>query len=492
VEGKEVPTNNPTTLINSISEEIEERLTPGIRDSLPRLDPFTRYLYSTAMGVERGTNLGRDWKVLHTLTEGMSGVFEWRDAGGTQPQQFTGTAHFVAPGAPEGYPGLDESVNPGLVRKTISLVKGTGNLFIPHEFLRADQSDAAIGKAVARIIRGAATNIAMADIHSLYAMDSFKSIGTVGAVSYGDSNTTATIVVKYNSVRALRGALGVDIYDSTGATRRNEGLKLFVDNVRFIPDEADAGYGAINVRARDNSVLNGLGIVAGDIIVRANSISKGPLGPEQWLVTTGTVFGIDVAEYEQFKSIVDTSVGGTFTEKVWNKYAGRFKKACGREHFPDTWVTSDGVMNAHVNNSDGLSRFDRTGRLFDIKVGYEFGETPFIYGGMKCRLITSDFMPTLSLMTSGNETCGGRMWGMKTRERNLVRYLPPRLPGAASDARFGREVEFTCPLMNSIFTPMHTSDGRISNYQEAPLDRWIAIAPEWMPGVLLGGLAEDL
>lgn len=486
-------TNDPTTLVNSISEEIEERLTPGVRDSLPKLDDFTKQLYSTSMGVERGENVGRDWKVIHTLTEGMSGVFEWRDAGGTQPQSFTGTAHIVAPGAAEAYPGLDESVNPGLIQKTITLVKGTGNLFVPHEFLRADKLSASIAKAVARIIRGAAKNIAMADIHCLYAMDSYKSIGTVGAVDATvDTNTTAEIVVKYNSVRALHGGLGIDIYDSTGATKRNAGLKLFIDNTRFVPSSSDAGYGMISVRARDNSALNGLGITAGDIIVRANSLSKGPLGPEQWLITTGTIFGIDVAEYEQFQSIVNTSVSGTFTEKIWNQYAGRFKKAYGKENFPDTWVTSDGVMNSHVNNSDGLSRFQRNGQLFDVKVGYETSGTPFVYAGMKCKLITSDFMPSTSLMTSGASTSGGRMWGLKTRERNIVRYLPPMLPGAASDSRFGREVEFTCPLINNIFKPYHNTSGRVTNYQEAPLERWCAIAPEWIPGVLLGGLAEDL
>lgn len=484
-------TTNPTDLTNAISEIIEEDLSPGVRESTPKLDSLYPNLASTFMGVSRD-HIGRDWKVIHTLIEGLSGAFKWADPGGTQPSQWGTSSHIINPGAAEEFPGLDETTNPGFVQKVITLVKGMGNMFVPHEFLRADKLDASIHKAVSAIIRGTAQNVMLSEIHAFYATDSFKSVGTVGAVT--TAADVATIEVRVGAVRGFYSGLHIDIYNSAGTTQRNTGVMLVVDGVRYIPEASDTGYGHILVRRKDLGTIADLNIAATDLIIRKDSLSKGPLGPEQWLINTGTIFdNIDVSIYEQFKSIIDTSISAVLTEKLLNQFWGRFFKAYGMEHMPDCIVTSMGVTNAHAESRGGLGRIQRAGATDNIVDGFEMGEEPFVFNGRNVMWKVSAFMPSTSNFDSAPFQ-GGRLWGLKLRDQNIVRYLPPPVPGSKTDSLFGSEVEFVYPIGGpmGIFKPFHSTAGKATNYQEAPFYHWVAVAPEFIPGILLGGLTETL
>lgn len=488
-------TLNPSTAINALSEIIIADIQRGIPSSLPELDPLFAALFTKSQGVTR-EGIGQDFKVLHTFRDSIGGAFEWAAPGGPQPVQ--GITHSVRHTVEE-YPGHEDMVTPGHVRKTITLAKGKGNMLVPQEFLTAATLGTSVGDPGQEIITGTAENAALAEIQSWYATSSKKEIATIptGGVSFSSNrgtNDRATIIVSGNSVRNFYNGLMVDIYDTTGATKRNSS-PCVIDGVRTLPDDANdsGGYGQIIVQSTATTAenLSTAGVVVTDIIVRKGSISKGPLGPEEWLVTTGSPFGINVATYQQFQSIVK-SVSGAFTDPVFNRYAGRFFQAYGMRDFPDTVITSVGVENVYVENSDGLARFERNGKPFMIAVGFEVGESPITFQGKRLALHISSFMPSSSDVTASAPT-GGRMWMLKLRNQNVVRYVPPRIAQSKTHPQFNSEIEFLYALggPNGIFKPYH-SNSKSTNMQEAPYFRYVAYCPKFMPGIKLTGLQESL
>lgn len=497
-------TINPTSLVNGLSEVIEEDLSLGVQNSLPELDPVFKNLFNTSMGVTR-EGIGRAWQVIHTFREGLSGAFKWQPVGGGNP--LDGLTHGVYLGDNATvFPALDEQSTPGHIQKKISLAKGMGNIFIPTEFIRSSQLSAAITDAVAEVITGAAENCALAEIQAWYSMSSKGEIATIAETPTFSNNRgtgdKAAFAVKGGSVRQFYSGMFVDIHDSAGTTKRATGT-LVVDGVRYLPSTSgdSGGYGEVTVQSVDSGAVdleNTAGVVSGDIIVRKDSISTagasyGPIGPERWLVATGTIFNINVATYAQFQSI-NQAVSGVFTERTANRYFGRFFQAYGMSNMADTIITSMGVTNAHVENSDGLARFDRTGKPFTIATGYEMGAVPFVFNGQKLAWHISAFMPSLSDVTATTHT-GGRMWCMKMRKQNIRRYVPPGLPQAKKHGAFHSEVEFLYPLggPHGIFKPYHDSGtARATNFQEAPFYRHMAWVPMFMPGIKLTSLTESL
>jgi hypothetical protein len=83
---------------------------------------------------------------------------------------------------------------------------------------------------------------------------------------------------------------------------------------------------------------------------------------------------------------------------------------------------------------------------------------------------------------------------MKTRDQNLMRYVPPLREGAAGQEPIPREVEFVMPLGGplGIFKPRHNASGDTVNFLEAPFDRWVALAPKFLPGIVMTGLTESI
>ena len=201
---------------------------------------------------------------------------------------------------------------------------------------------------------------------------------------------------------------------------------------------------------------------------------------------------LDLDEFQQFQSIVE-DVSGVLTGPMLSRYWGRFFKAYGMQNCPDTMLTSMGVTNAHVENSDGMGRWDISGKPFVVSEGYDMGNVPFVFNGKKVNWLISAYMPSNSDVTATTPQ-GGRLWGLKLRDQNIRRYLPPMLPQGKQQAAFGAEVEFLYPLGGpfGIFKPYHNTSGKSTNYQEAPFYRHLAFAPKFLPGIKLTSLNENL
>lgn len=501
-------TQSYDSLINAISDTIEERLSGGVASSLPALDDLFKSLFTTSMGVSTDS-LGRDFKAIHILREGVSGALKWTTATGTQPTGYSSnySQHTVMSYQADAFPGLEDQAGPGHIRQTVSLARMMGNVLVPHEYIRAAKLQAAIADGLAEIIRGASENIALAEIQAWYALDNTGAIAVIQSDTPQNNEATgdrSVLVVGSGSIRNFHSGMHVDVVNgSTGAVRFTD---VVVDAVRYVPDDTNdsGGYGEVTLQSVAASPEDLTAIAANDLIVRrdstydggAASVSYGPMGPEQWLVDIGATtdpFGIEVDVFEQFASVVK-AVSGVLTEQVLNRYFGRYFQAYGMQNMPDTIITSMGVTNAHVENSDGLGRFDRTGKAFVIANGFDYGAVPFTFNGMNMKWHVSAFMPSASDVTSSSPT-GGRLWALKLRDQNIMRYVPPKLAGSkAGTAPMDSEVEFAFPLggPNGIFKPYHNSSGNSTNWQEAPFYKHVAYAPRFMPGIKLTSLSENL
>lgn len=477
------------TLVEGISKTIQEVLSGGIQESLPRLDPVWKLFHETYAEVT-SAGIGRDWTVIHTFSESLSGATKWTDPGGPTVDNTTLT-HSIIPTDVEEYPGLEDVSLPGYLQKTITLSKMMGNMFVPREYLYSERLPASVGDVVMDIIRGTAQQVALSHIIPFYSTDATTKslIGTVGAVT--NDNTVAVTCDIKGAVNQFYNGQHVSVYTTTVDQYPN--TQIVVDGVKYVPEDSDAGYGHVILKSKDG--VTSLDIDVGDLIVMNDSYGKGPASPSSWLVNTGTVFGIDFATHEQFHSVNVSSVG-ELTETLLSRYCARLWKAYGPMDFIDCVLTSMGVTLYLLDTSFGVSapRFIRDLGDSNKLMNYGFqepGRSAFIFNGIPIRWMVTPYMPSTSTMAAPT---GGILWGLKTRDKNLYRYKLPPLPGSQQSEQFGREVEFYFGRGGpaGLFTPWHSTSARLTNWQQAPFQAYSAICPKKFPGLNLTGLNEEL
>ncbi len=497
------------TMIDALDEIIREDMEAGVPTSLPPLDSLWNALFTNSMRVEPD-RLGRDWEVIHTLRTGISGSLKWVTV--TVGDIYANFDQVVAHNTEQVFPGKDEHVTPGHVQKKVTLAKAMGNILIPHDWIRMGKLNAAIVDAAAEIVQGAAENAALAEVQAWYTMSSSGHVGVVKNVAFANNNGTndkVTFNVASGSVRNYYPGLFIDFHNPSGYARRNTS-PVVVDAVRYIPDDASdtGGYGQVVAKSHPANGsswenLSAAGVANNDWVVRRSSINTtsgatyGPWGPEYWLVNTGTIFNINVATFMQFQSIVK-DVSGVLTQPLLDRYSGRFFQAYGLLNMFDTLVTSMGVTNAYTENYIGLQRFERHGRPFVIADGFELGDVPYVFQGRQMAWHITPFMPSTSDVTAASPT-GGRMWGLKLRDGNIVRYVPPKLDGSRTGVKpMPADVEFAYPLggTGGIFKAYHSrtsgTAGGTTNIDEAPFYMHRAFMPRWIPGMKLYNLQESL
>lgn len=481
-----------TTLVQGISKTIEERLSNGISEAMVALDPLWSRMRNSMESVSG--SIGRDYKVIHTFSEGVSGAFKWTTPYGGAVDNTT-LAHTTIPTEILTYPGIEDTVLPGYFQKTITLTKGVGNMFIPENYLVAQQLDASIGDVVADLIRGTARLVAESEIAPWYSTGVKSQICSIGAIEAGTAgvDTYITVAVKGGSVRNLQIGQHVDIYNSTGTTKRNT-VPMVVDAARYLPASTDSGYGQVTLKTKDSSIVPAT-VVATDILTLWESAGQGPTGPYSWLINTGTAFGIDVDTYQQFQSLVVTNFGLP-TETRISQMISRLVKAYGIDNVPNFHVTSQGVELAMLDTNFGLASFLKRdyGQLQELRMGFNAaGPRPIVFNGMAMEFHTTPFMPSDSDFSGTTE--GGMWWGFKTKDGNLKRYVPPRIRGARSHEQFPMECQFlyggNAHGPTGIWKPYHYN-GRTSEWMEAPFNRYVEICPKVMTGMRLEGITELL
>ena len=470
------------TVSDAIQKTLREELEPTIHDYLPKLDPVYPQIKRSFKNV-KNTGIGRGHKVIKTFRTGVAGGAKFEGVAGGN---VLSGSHYNVFDTPPTFPAIDETTNPAYFTAEVSLIKQKGNFYIPTQYLRADQYDSAIGSVVSDLLQGVAELVANQECGMFYAGGTYKEFGDLGDTSATVTNLsgdTAAMVVDLDGTSAsgrvhrfLEGML-VDLYDSTGATQRNNDFTIVVDTVD--PDASTIVLKRMDgATFQTTTTLNG-GITYGgaggdnDIIVLKDSVSQGPTNLNSWIVNSGTLFGMDLAVRSRFKSILPASIGAALSESKLNQAYYRYYRAFPTKSIR-TAITTDGVLLGLIDNLDGFvsgsnsqdgrMRYDRNGEALMAEMGWEGFK--YRFGGKAVTIYTSGY-------------CEEGFWyGINLEGGNIVRHVPPGLPGAKMDGRIGQELEFVAPIGGSTGIFAHaTSAGKLTDYAQAPFERQWQILP---------------
>lgn len=490
------------TITDAIQLTLEQKIVPTIFESLWELDPVFPLIQRSSMNVVRNRGIGRGWQVLKTWASGVAGGAKFASAQGGNV--VSGPNNFNVYDTPQTFQAVDETTSPAFIQSNVTLIEHRGNFYLPHQILRADRLNASIGSVVAQNLKGVADLLAQQEASVFYSSSATTGeLGDIGDTSANVTNKTVpaadTAAMNFDisgtnasgRVHRFRPGMMIDIFDSTGATLRNNGFFLVVDNV-------DPLINTITIRRVDggefqtSTSLGGGVTYAGaggddDIIVIKDSLNSPPKGLESWIADGTTVtsfFGIDVRNFGQFKSYVPADISAALTDNVLNaKFAQFFEAFPGRKI--DTAITTMGVLIGFIDNLDsgaqaasnaasGRFRYDRNGMPLTVEAGWEAFR--YRFASRAVEIFTSTYA------TSGTFYAG------RMRNGGLTRYVPPPIPGARVDSRFGTEVEFVAPLggsggMQGIFKHAHSTAGATTDFVEAPfLRQWnvMPAQPNWM------------
>lgn len=486
------------TITDAVQLTLEQKIVPTIFESLWDLDPIYPMIERTSMNVVRNRGIGRGWQILKTWVTGVAGGAKFTSAQGGAV--VSGPNQFNVYDTPQSFQGVDETSAPAFIQTNLTLIEHRGNFYLPHQILRADRLTASIGSVVAQNLKGVGDLLAQQEAALFYSSSATTGeLADIGDTSVNVTNKTSpaadTSVMVFEidgtdsssgRVHRFRPGMMVDLYNSTGVTKRNLGFTLVVDNVDPLANK-------VEIRRIDGSafqvatVLNG-GVTyatAGgdnDIVVIKDSVNVSPKGIESWIADGTTVtsfFGIDVRNFGQFKSYVPSAINAALTENTLNKHFAKFF-----ESFPgrkiDTAITTMGVLIGFIDNLDGGTnitattaspgrmRYDRNGQSLDVEAGWEAFR--YRFASRPIEIYTSTY------------AAFGTLYAGKMRNGGIQRYVPPSIPGAKVDSRFGTEVEFVAPIggaggMQGIFKHAHSTAGATTDFVEAPFVRQWNVMP---------------
>ncbi len=500
-----------STITDAVQNTLEEKIVPTIFESLWELDPVYPMIRRSSMNVVRNRGIGRGWKVLKTWVTGVAGGAKFLSAQGGDV--LSGPQNFNMYDTPQSFQGVDEVTSPAYIQTNVTLIEHRGNFYLPHQILRADRLNASIGSVVAQNLKGVADLLAQQETSVFYSSSSSTGeLADIGDTSANAANKTSpsadTSVMIFDisgtsasgRVHRFRPGMMVDLYDSTGTTKRNSGYFLVVDNVDPLDNKVhlrrvDGGEFQVTTVLGGGVSYDGTG-GDNDIVVIKDSVNQAPKGLESWIADGSTVtsfFGIDVRNFSQFRSYVPSAISAALTENILNKHMAKFF-----ESFPgkkiDTMLTTMGVLIGFIDNIDtgsqassnaasGRMRYDRNGLPLTVEAGWEAFR--YRFASRSVEIFTSTYANS------------GTLYAGRIRGGGLTRYVPPPIPGAKVDSRLGTEVEFVAPIggaggMQGIFKHAHGTTGATTDFVEAPFVRQWNVMPSQPNWMKLGTITEVL
>lgn len=503
---------------DGIQYVLEQKIVPSIFEASWKLDPIFPMIARSSFNVRRNNFLGRGWQVLKTWSEGVAGGAKFTSVGGGNV--VSGTDNFQMYSSTQTFPSFDETTAPAFFQSTVTLIEHRGNFFLPHTILRADRLNSSIGSVVAKNLQGVSTLLAQQEAALFYTSapktGALADIGNTSDVAANSSGDTAAIDFDLSATDAsgrihrFRQGMLVDLYNTAGTVKRNQGFFLAVDNVDPLTQKVQLRRVDGGTFQVDTVLGGGISYDGGggddDIIVIKDSIQVDysdniiPRTLESWILNTGTFYNIDVTKHGNFKSYIPSSISAALTEAHLNKHVGFFF-----ESFPgkelSAALTTMGVLIGFIDNleawnqgsavlgsaDDGVvgprMRYDRNAQALNIQAGWD--SFKYRFAGRPLEIYTSTYCAK------------GTFYAGKFMNGGITRYVPPAIPGSKVDSRFGTEVEFIAPLggtggYQGIFKHHHSNSGATTDFIEAPFVRQWNLMPDQPNHMKLTGITEVL
>jgi hypothetical protein len=496
------PTNS---LFNQQSNRIQEILNKNIEVFLPALDPAWRDTTVSSQGVGQASLIGRDMKILKIYMGSMAGVLEMADGRDNFVLYGDNTITNVADklqtqGLTNTWPDATDGALARPYRLGIGMKAMVSNLLVTLGEMQAEATPAFIGEILAPKLEGHARLIAHTLCNYWYMSDNTSySLGSIASKSTAFStNTTATFTPGQNNIDRYAVGMRVDIYDSTGATRRNDngsGVRwsAFVSKVDEVANTVTitvVGQNCHNNATSDRNIVNT------DIVTFANSKGYGIAGINSWLKSSGNLLGsdydsanaIDVGAHPEFKSFFKSSVG-TLTEHKLRQYLRGFHRAKEKYgQYMDCLIASDGVWLNYEAQKIGQYQIDRTNRLSSLTNEGSQEGFKFTFDGRSYVGYTSNYIES------------GTVYGLRKGGSNWKKYVPPSPKGTQKfdKAESFIPFEFVAPALgySSVKVPITRSNGvnstsLLTEGAQMPGMLRMQLVPDQPAGMKLTGVTED-
>jgi hypothetical protein len=503
---------------------IQEVLNTNITTFMPQIDPFWRDMIASSQGVVPSDQLGRGYLIHKIFNHMFGGVIEpgWgpsqNDFGLFGDDNVTDLGdRMIRRNYARTFPDATEAVSPIPVRLTIPMRSMNTNMPVSMAELRAEATSSVLTEITAPRMEGFARNIVHRLTNAFYTSqnDSYRlaAISNV-ATSTGTGRSGGTVYRTkfYPTNKAVeRFILGerVDVYDSTGATRRNEASGTRIRTYVELVDEIGDANGPFVVLVSEAALS---GVTNGDIVVYANSKAtsgfRGIAGYRsymkfstnsadsaslRYLLGDEAVGGgpegaedgkIDVVKYPEHRSYLK-NINGVLTEQVLRRNLRAFHRAKDKYgQSIDFLVASDGVWLAYEAQKIGQYQIDRTNRLSSLNnEGSEEG-FQIKYDGRSYTGYTSLFIES------------GVVLGHKKGGQNWKRIVPPDPAGAQSLGQVPAfaPFKFVANILaghGSNRLPITDASGRLTEASQMPGVLCMQVMAEQPAGLLLTGCTED-
>ena len=487
------------SLFSQQSNRIQEILNKNIEVFLPAMDPAWRDTTVTSQGVGQASLIGRDMKILKIYMGSMAGVLEMN--ANTEFTLYGDSSGVTNVGSKlqtqalsQTWPDPSDGAMARPYRLGIGMKAMVSNLLVTLGEMQAEATPAFIGEILAPKLEGHARLIAHTLCNYWYMSDntnySLGSITNRGTISTAGGNSVFSFNPGQNNIDRYAVGMRVDIYDSTGATRRNQTSGTRASAYVSAVDEVENLVTITVVNKNDTGIVNT------DIVTFANSKGYGIAGINSWLKNSGVLLGsdadtnnqIDVDVHPEFKSFFKTSVG-TLTEHKLRQYLRGFHRAKEKYgQYIDCLIASDGVWLNYEAQKIGQYQIDRTNRLSSLTNEGSQEGFKFTFDGRTYAGYTSNYIES------------GTVYGLRKGGANWKKYVPPSPKGTQKfdKAESFIPFEFVAPALgySSVKVPItRTGNGGgnslLTEGAQMPGMLRMQLVPDQPAGMKLTGVTED-
>ena len=536
--GGTTPSN---TLFDTLERRIPEIINNVLTNMLPGIDPAFNVL-ATSEGVE-SSSIGRDLIVRKLFQGALTGVVEM-DTPTTYPTLFGGTtvpisdtssgasSTLFATSAGTFFPDVSKQVEPKPVEMAIPLQAIKGNLKMTLGEIKLDALQNVIGDVVAPKLVGFAAQLARYRAIMFYTNDNTDyslcnmtniEVGTgvdAGRVVFTPSNDATGRFVRGMQVDLFHQSGGSGTYDtklnvvldadvateakwqvystptSTDVTTgTSTSIPVYVEAVDYMSDRVtlvlkygpwiDGALADNKARKLPSGATPARTIkvcLAGTKYLGANGEAFS--GLNTWIKSTGSIYGVSLATFPEFKSLKYTE-SGPLTEQKLRRICSRYNIGATQTHgfTIDGFITTQGVLDAYAATKIGEQQIQRQGTTLDLD--HEGGVTSatFMHDGRRYKLEPSAWCDY------------GTLYGIN--KGGMKRYVPTRPAGMGNlpNAPSYLEFNFVAPLLtgNSSIrmpTPSGTT-GQWTDTIQMPGESRMEVVPSQFPMIKVDGLSED-
>lgn len=484
------------TVETMFSEIIPQQLMRGVMSSQQKRSAVAARIYRSSRGVTRLAVGSSGWKWERAVSLGLGGVARHVPVLG--PGIISDLKVQILNEA-QTYPAPLEATQPGYDRMTGTLSKIRGNIVLDETILQENELSTIITDHYQNLMRGVQLRIVLNKLAKLFTPNSdFRHICAVSSWTLTDANNGNFIPSEGNEVMFHEGQM-VQFYDLPSSTTiSHRHTTTFVDDpsVRIMVRAVDPITRNVYVQDIDGLgrlQLSGNAVADGDIVVNQGElaggasgggtpVAQGSFGFVDWMVNTGSILGVDTADFIRLRSFIKSNLAGPWTEDEGTQVLTWFQR--WHDKSITTLFMTAGVLEAHRKTQMGYFQADRTAKPVTI-VGGHAGISHF-HNGKVIEYLPDPYMRS------------GFVLGQYVGEGNIEELHPPKDPSSRTGGQFSNEVQFKAwaeSNYRSIFRMVSASNNSgavmATTLREAPFSIDYQLWPMmFLPGILVGGCTE--